>query len=196
MVIWNNPPTQFHDQIASLDIPIVACTLPSNRWIAEKLGVMACFEKPIDSHTLVEAIDRLSTVQRILVVDDERWFVQFVERLLEANGNDFQISRAYSGQQGLEAMRQQQPDLVLLDLAMPEVDGLQVLAQMKSEPRLAAIPVFLLTATNFVQDSVTHPVSQMTIYQRHDPYQMVAYKALHAIAGVLGSQGHFAAEGS
>ncbi len=190
MVIWNNPPAQLSNRIATLEIPVVACTLPSNRGAAEKLGVMACFEKPIDSHMLLDAIDHLSTVERILVIDDERWFVQFVERLLEANGHDFRISRAYSGQQGLEVMRQQQPDLVLLDLAMPEVDGLQVLKAMKADPRLAGIPVFLLTATNFVQDSATHPISQVTMYHRHDPYRSLAYGILKAIAEVLSNHGH------
>ena len=59
----------------------------------------------------------------ILVVDDDRDFFQLIQRLLAATGQDFKVSHAYDGEEGLVMMQAQQPDLVLLDMIMPGMSG-------------------------------------------------------------------------
>jgi CheY-like chemotaxis protein len=84
---------------------------------------------------------------RLLVVDDEADVCKGVGALLRARGYDVEL--AFDGRQVLERLEQDPlPDLVLLDFAMPELDGEQVLQRMRANPRLASLPVLLATASS------------------------------------------------
>ena len=88
-----------------------------------------------------------SKVARLLVVDDESDVAQGLRALLEARG--YQVELAYDGREVLERLeRDPLPDLILLDYAMPEIGGEQVLARMRETPRLAKLPVLLATASS------------------------------------------------
>ena len=81
--------------------------------------------------------------QHILVVDDEKEICQIISHYLEARG--FLVSYAYDGEEALEMVHKQTPDLIILDVAMPKKDGFTVLGDLKSEPAFAKIPVIMLT---------------------------------------------------
>ncbi len=89
---------------------------------------------------------------RILVVDDDPDILQFVEMNLDMEGFDTQT--AESGKIALEVARERPPDLILLDVMMPELDGLTVLRRLRSSPATASIPVVLLTAKALAEDRV------------------------------------------
>jgi len=89
---------------------------------------------------------------RILVVDDDPDILQFVEMNLDMEGFDTQT--AESGRIALEVARERPPDLILLDVMMPELDGLTVLRRLRSSPATASIPVVLLTAKALAEDRV------------------------------------------
>ncbi len=80
----------------------------------------------------------------IMVVDDHPDLVEIVRLTLEGKG--FNVRCAYSGKELLAALEKQKPDLIILDVMMPEMDGLEVLARLKSAPETSSIPVVLLTA--------------------------------------------------
>ena len=80
----------------------------------------------------------------ILVVDDDRNIVRFAEVLLEKNG--FSVITANDGSYALEKVLREKPDLVLLDIDMPEMNGFEVLERMKQNPATKRIPVIMLTA--------------------------------------------------
>ena len=80
----------------------------------------------------------------ILVVDDMAVFREPIAAALRQNG--YQTVCAGNGQEALDAARQKRPDLILLDVAMPEMDGLTFLKAMQADPGLQGIPVVLLTA--------------------------------------------------
>ncbi|MDQ7030466.1 MAG: response regulator [Ardenticatenia bacterium] len=84
-------------------------------------------------------------VRRIAIVEDDEPARVLLRRILQAYG-DFEIFEAADGRQGIEMIRQVMPDVVLLDLMMPEVDGYQVLETIKSDPKLQHIPVIVITA--------------------------------------------------
>ncbi len=79
----------------------------------------------------------------IMVVDDERELVAVVRTMLEEKG--FNVRCAYSGKDLFASLEEQKPDLILLDIIMPQMDGLQVLRRLKEDPRMPFIPVILLT---------------------------------------------------
>src|SRR5512146_2455541 len=83
---------------------------------------------------------------RILVVDDVTKNLQVVGTMLRNAG--YEVMPTTSGAQALERVRVQPPDLILLDLMMPEMDGIEVCRRLKAEPATVQIPVIFLTASN------------------------------------------------
>ena len=79
-----------------------------------------------------------------MVVDDNPDIVNILRITLESNG--FNVRCGYSGEDLFAGLKEQMPDLILLDIMMPKMDGLEVLARLKGNPATASIPVILLTA--------------------------------------------------
>ena len=82
--------------------------------------------------------------KKILAVDDERHIVRLVQINLLKEG--YEVVTANNGREALEKMALEKPDLVVLDVMMPEMDGFEALEKMKSNPETANIPVIMLTA--------------------------------------------------
>lgn len=88
----------------------------------------------------------------VLVVDDEKDIVDLVTYNLEKEG--FIIIRAYDGEKALEMVKQKKPNLVLLDLMLPGINGLDVCRIIRSNPEIAAMPIIMLTAKGEDLDKV------------------------------------------
>ncbi|HEX5660878.1 MAG TPA: response regulator [Polyangiales bacterium] len=82
--------------------------------------------------------------KRILIVDDEFGIADIVAEILTEHGHDAPI--AINGKLALESMRAHRPDLVLLDVMMPVLDGVGTLTAMRADPALAEVPVVMMTA--------------------------------------------------
>jgi len=83
-------------------------------------------------------------MKKITVIDDEKDLVETIKSFLEIRGYD--ISFAYNGEEGLKVIREEKPEVVVLDVMMPKMDGRDVLVQMKKDETLKDIPVLFLTA--------------------------------------------------
>jgi signal transduction histidine kinase/DNA-binding response OmpR family regulator len=128
-------------------LPVLSCSLPSWRRASLALGVLDHLVKPLTRETLVRAVDRLATPpDTILAVDDDPGFLRLLTRMLGALEPTPHIVEASSGGEGLELLHTARPDLVLLDLVMPQVDGYQFLAAMSHWPEVAATPVIVISA--------------------------------------------------
>ena len=89
--------------------------------------------------------------KKILVIDDEEDTVIYLETLLQDNG--YNTVSARNGQDGLEKVRSENPDLVILDVSMPEKSGMRFYKEAKSDPDLAQIPVVFVTGvTGYARD--------------------------------------------
>ena len=82
--------------------------------------------------------------RRVLCIEDEPEMIDLIRLILERKG--FEVMGAVGGQEGLDTVRSEKPDLVLLDLMMPDVDGWEVYRQMKADDELKSIPVVVVTA--------------------------------------------------
>lgn len=82
--------------------------------------------------------------KRILVVDDETELVNTIKMRLETN--DYEVLVAYDGYEALEKARKEKPDLIVLDLILPKMDGYKVCGLLKRDTRYARIPIIMLTA--------------------------------------------------
>ncbi len=81
---------------------------------------------------------------KILLVDDDPDFVEATKVVLESR--PYEVITAFSGEEGLQKAREEKPDLVLLDIIMPDIDGFQVCQQLKKDPQLSQIPVIMITS--------------------------------------------------
>jgi putative two-component system response regulator len=112
---------------------------------------------------------------RILIVDDTPANIQSLAAILKEKG--YQISVATNGKQALDALARVQPDLILLDVMMPEMDGFQVCAELRRQERTRDIPVILVTAKDDMETRVigmklgvseflTKPINKRELFTR------------------------------
>lgn len=87
---------------------------------------------------------------RVLIAEDEPNIVESLSFVLGREG--FEVSAALDGQAALERLRADPPDMVILDVMLPRVNGFEVLKQVKSDPSLRSIPVIVLTAKGQAHD--------------------------------------------
>ena len=88
--------------------------------------------------------------KKILLIDDEPELVEMVKMRLETNG--YEVIIAYDGQEALEKARKEKPDLIILDLILPKLDGYQVCRMLKFDRTTSKIPIIMLTALSQKED--------------------------------------------
>jgi len=136
------------------NIPVVVCSIISDQGKGFSLGAADYLVKPITEDDLVLALKRLDGQKQasVLVIDDTPEDVRLIRRILEApraEGDSrpvYTVSEAHTGAEGIAAVHQQRPHLIILDLMMPEVDGLAVLESLKADPATRGIPIIVVTA--------------------------------------------------
>jgi signal transduction histidine kinase/DNA-binding response OmpR family regulator len=134
-------------QLAYSSVPVVLCPLVSEQQLRQSLGVIDYLVKPVTYEGLLALLERLDgDIRRILLIDDDPRMTHLLSRMLDTAAGEYEVSQAYNGQEGLRQMRHKRPDLVLMDLTMPEIDGWTMLARMQQEPELSHIPVAAITA--------------------------------------------------
>lgn len=128
----------------------------------------------------------MTSAQSILIVDDNPMNVDIFRTRLATHG--YQILTATDGEEALQVARQRQPDLILLDIMMPKVDGLEVCRRLRSDPELPFIPIIIVTSKGDTKDIVagldagadeylTKPVDQGALVARVK--SMLRIKVLH-----------------
>ena len=132
------------------DTPVVVITVSEDRDRSLVLGARRVLHKPFRREELLAALTGLIDARRdgeaarVLVVDDNMKAVELVATVLEAEG--YRVLRAYGGAEAIEAARNARPDLVILDLLMPEVSGFEVAHALRESEHTARIPILVLTA--------------------------------------------------
>ena len=133
-------------------VRIIGCPMPSGKRVASSLGLLDYLVKPVSREALLASVRTVTPQARtILVVDDDPQMVRLLCQMLRSTTHRYRLVRAYNGEQALSLMRRTHPDLVLLDLLMPQIDGLTVLEKMRLDPSLAAIPVVAVSARGAVE---------------------------------------------
>jgi adenylate cyclase len=138
------------------DIPVVMLTMVGDRAQGFALGASDYLTKPFDRRRLRDILGRFRREQggRILVVDDDPNARDMLRRRLEPDG--WEVDEAGDGQAALETMRAQTPDVVILDLLMPTMDGFATLDEMRRDPALAELPVIIMTAMDLTAGDMAH----------------------------------------
>lgn len=130
--------------------PVVIISVAEDRERSLSLGARRVLQKPFAREDLAETLAGLLDVRadgapaRVLVVDDNVKTVELVATMLAAEG--YHVLRAYGGTEAIEVAKGAQPDLVILDLIMPDVDGFEVACALRETAEMARIPILVLTA--------------------------------------------------
>jgi signal transduction histidine kinase/CheY-like chemotaxis protein len=115
---------------------VIECSLPGTSEAAQLLDVHAVLEKPVSSAQLLEFFDSLQPPpKKVLVVDDDAEIVQLFQRVLYARIEPQAIYGVSNGSDALEWIRQEYPDLILLDLHMPGMSGEELIREIRQDPR-------------------------------------------------------------
>lgn len=133
------------------DIPVVIFSIIDNKDLGFALGASDYLVKPVDKATVLKKLEELSLATKkgkrlinILCIDDNTEALDMLASILEPAG--YHVIKANSGRQGIESAIAYRPDLIILDLMMPEIDGFDVVNALKSNPSTTHMPIFVLTA--------------------------------------------------
>ena len=138
-------------RVANVGVPILACSMPSSGGSSRLEGVFTFLIKPVSRETLMRTVRQVpisSEELRVLVVDDDPDAVRLLQIMLESLPEPCRVSRAHDGASALESMRRERPDLVLMDLLMPNLAGDEAVRRMQADPELRTIPVAVVSASD------------------------------------------------
>ena len=143
------------------DTLIVACAFPAQLQHARAAGATGYLVKPVMNRQLQQALRALGQpLRRVLLVDDDPDFRRLATRMLSAYDKALQVMVATNGAEALAALRRHPPDLLLLDVVLPDMQGWEVLAHKQQDAGLSAIPTLMLSA----QDPADLPRASPILY--------------------------------
>ncbi len=138
---------------ATAEIPVIIVSIvPDAETRGLALGAAGYISKPFEERQVLDQIRTVLTsagvggngrLNRVLVVDDDRHIVDWLKEALTNNG--FTVRGAYNGHEALALAREDSPDLILLDLKMPDMDGYEVIRGLRRQQATRAIPVIVIT---------------------------------------------------
>jgi CheY-like chemotaxis protein len=132
-------------------IPVIMITMADDRSMGYALGASDYLTKPIDRERLAASVQRYRIGSRsVLVVEDDDDTREMMARTLTSDG--WTVRQAANGRLALESVREVVPDLILLDLMMPEMDGFEFIAHLRETEAWRRIPVVVLTAKDMTPD--------------------------------------------
>jgi CheY-like chemotaxis protein len=148
--------TQLKNDEATSAIPVIVISVVDNPELGIALGALDYVIKPVAAKDLITRLEKFnftgraeSGEVRILVVDDEIANREWLTGILEPAG--FSVLPASGGAEAIELAKSRKPDLVLLDLMMPEVSGFEVVEALRSDEMTRETPIMVLTAKDLTQ---------------------------------------------
>ncbi len=139
-------------------IPIIIVSIIDEKNLGFSLGAVDYFVKPVNKEDLLQALNRVHLIPKpdqrtptVLVIDDDRAAIDLIQVILENEG--YRILKAFQGKEGLELAVREHPDLIILDLIMPEVSGFNVAYQLRQIPATRSIPIIILTSMEVDADT-------------------------------------------
>ncbi|MBI1281762.1 MAG: response regulator [Anaerolineaceae bacterium] len=152
---------------------VICCPMPSGRRAMQLLGVADYLVKPVSQEMLFQSLNRLDKVpQTALVIDDDPDIVRLFSRILKGFPSIDAVWEAYSGSEGIALMSYQLPDVIILDLLMPDIDGFSVIQLLKADPILRQIPIILASAHG-AEDALTRSAKGNIAISKRDGFQPV-----------------------
>ncbi len=156
---------------------IVQCPLPGEEPLRQRLQADGYLIKPVSYQRLWDLLRPFGNdVDKVLLVDDDRDFVLLLSRMLNSPLRRYQVLSASSGQEALDMVRQHRPDLVLLDLVLPDVPGEQVAERIRANPLSRQTPIIIVSAQGEMDTGENLPGAiTLTAARGFSPSQVVGW---------------------
>lgn len=146
-------------------IPVLIISMTNNNELGIALGATYSFTKPVKRVELVSSLKEITgkfrfECPKVLIVDDDENTVELLSSMIESEG--FKIIKAYSGREGLQKLfSNQQPDILILDLLMPEISGFDVISSMRGDIRTKDIPLIVCTSSELTEKNLEELNSEL-----------------------------------
>ena len=139
-------------------IPIIIVSITDEKKLGFSMGAVDYFVKPVNREEFMESLKRVPLhlkrahhQPKVLIIDDDKTASDLIEVMLEAEG--YSVIKTLRGEEGIELAQTAEPDLVILDLIMPDVSGFNVAYQLKQDSRTRNIPIIVLTSMDVDEDT-------------------------------------------
>ena len=145
--------TKLKEEPAVANIPVIMLTIVDDKHFGHALGATEYLTKPVDRDRLSAAIHKLTkptSPGKVLIVDDDPEVREMLVRTLERQ--DWAASTAADGRAGLDAVAANKPDLILLDLMMPRMDGFEFVSELRKHQDWRSIPIIVITAKTLTNE--------------------------------------------
>ncbi len=139
--------TKLKEDPVIAEIPVIMLTIVDDKHFGHALGATEYLTKPVDRDRLSAVMRKLTrpgSPGKVLVVDDDPQVREMLTRTLESQ--DWVVSTAEDGCAGLDALAASKPDLILLDLMMPRMDGFEFVSELRKHQDWRSIPIIVITA--------------------------------------------------
>ena len=168
-------------------IPVMVVTIVDQPAMGVTLGADEYLVKPVDKAALLAAVERClgarggaPPARPILVVEDDAPTREVIRELLGARG--YAVANAADGAQARDWVEANLPELVILDLVLPEVSGFELLAEWRASPRTADIPVFVLTGKDLSHEEEKYLRNHAeSLFRKQQPWQEALVKQLQRV---------------
>jgi CheY-like chemotaxis protein len=137
------------------DIPVILLTIVDKKALGFRLGASAYLLKPLDPEAVMSALRSVTEkegrpARHVLVVDDDPHVADMLRQILPES--EFKLDAAPDGMAGLDAIARQRPDVLLLDLMMPRLDGFGVIERLRSNPQTQDLPIIVISAKELTSE--------------------------------------------
>ncbi len=142
-------------------VKVLSCPLPGEEMLRQSLAVDGYIIKPVTQERLWDMIAQFEG-RRVLIVDDDRDFVRLISRWLSSSPRKIQTVSSYSGSEAMAVIKQYRPEILLLDLHLADIDGFQIIKQMRLLPEAKNMRIIVVTAYE-IMDASEHLQGQLAI---------------------------------
>jgi CheY-like chemotaxis protein len=141
--------------VATTKIPVILLTIVDKKALGFKLGAADYLLKPLNPAVVLDALRRVTGEKHqvrtcVLVVDDDPHVAEMLRQTLPES--EFELNSAFDGEAGLHAVTMHHPDVILLDLMMPKLDGFGVIEKLRADPELRSIPIIVISAKELTHE--------------------------------------------
>ena len=165
-------------------IPMIVVSIVDQPSMGALLGADEYLVKPVDKATLLAALERHAnsrpasvSARPILIVEDDAPAREFIAEMLTAKG--YAVTAVADGAQARAQVAASLPELVILDLVLPQVSGFELLSEWRSSPRTAELPVFILTSMDLTKEEQSYLRTHAeSLFRKQEPWQEELLKQL------------------
>lgn len=159
---------------ATADIPVILLTIVDKKALGFRLGASAYLLKPLDPAAVIDALNRVIVKdhlqqKHVLVVDDDPNIADMLRQFLPET--EFKLESALDGIAGLQAVEVNRPDIILLDIIMPGLDGFGVIEKLRANPETRDLPIIVISAKELTKDEVQKLKETVTLVMKKQGFQ-------------------------